>query len=138
MTPILSTTNKTIKPGTIRARCITDADAVFTATVHSVKGNFATVTAQGTTKRHKIHKDSDGVEYVYALGRYSMAPVFKANSQPADPEQPANVIKLDLTPKWEDIVLVLAEGAVKGNADALAELKRCAQLADAFVATTKQ
>ena len=83
MSNITRTTNKHIKPGTILARCITDADTTFTATVHSVKGNFASVTAHGTTKRHKIHTDEEGVQFVFALGRYSMAPVFKANSQPA-------------------------------------------------------
>ena len=41
------------------------------------KGSFVTVKAQGNVSRKKVMIDDQG-EYVYALGKYSMAPIFRA------------------------------------------------------------
>ena len=77
-----TTTNTTIKTGIIQARSICDADCVFTAEVFARKGAFATVKAQGIERRVKIFI-RDGVEFIYALGKYSMCPIFRASTQPA-------------------------------------------------------
>lgn len=75
----MTTTPTTIKAGqTLTARSVCDWDCVFRATVISRKGNFATVRVMGSEKRVRINKDSDGNEYVYAMGKHSMAPVFRA------------------------------------------------------------
>lgn len=62
---------------TITARAICDADCIFTAHVLERKGNFVTVKVQGEVSRKKISLDMDGNEVVYALGKYSMCPVFR-------------------------------------------------------------
>ena len=68
----------TIKAGqNLTARSICDHDCIFTAQVLERKGSFATVVFQGETKRIKVHNLGDG-EFVFAAGRYSMAPVFRA------------------------------------------------------------
>jgi hypothetical protein len=69
----------TIQPGqTLTARSACNYDCVFSAHVVARKGQFATVTtAMNGTKRVKIHNDGE-TEFVFALGRYSMAPVFRA------------------------------------------------------------
>jgi hypothetical protein len=61
----------------LEARSACDYDCVFSVKVIDRKGSFATVEAHGSTKRVKIRSDDRG-EYVYALGKYSMAPIFRA------------------------------------------------------------
>lgn len=74
----MNNTNSTITAGqTLTARSICDYECVFTAQVIERKGNFATVKAMGNTKRVKIYNTGDG-EFIYALGKYSMAPIFRA------------------------------------------------------------
>jgi hypothetical protein len=69
---------KTIKAGTIlKARSICDYECIFTAEVLERKGQFATVKAQGNTRRVKIYNTGEG-EFIYALGKFSMAPIFRA------------------------------------------------------------
>ncbi len=70
-------TNKPIAAGqSLTARCVTDHETTFHAFVHARKGGFATVQIMGETRRCKIHNAGDG-EFIFALGRYSMAPVFR-------------------------------------------------------------
>ena len=70
---------KTITAGqTLKARSIGDADCIFTAEIIERKGSFVTVKAMGNMKRVKVQKDSDGNEFIYAIGKYSMCPVFRA------------------------------------------------------------
>lgn len=74
----MNNTNSTIKAGqTLTARSICDYECVFTAEIIERKGNFATVKAEGATRRVKIYNNGDG-EFIYALGKYSMAPIFRA------------------------------------------------------------
>lgn len=69
---------KTIKAGTtLKARSVCDHDCVFTAEVLERKGQFATVKAEGSTRRVKIHNTGEG-EFIYALGKFSMCPIFRA------------------------------------------------------------
>ncbi len=69
---------RTIKTGeTLTARSIGDHNCIFTAEILARKGQFATVKTQNGTKRTKIHSDENG-EFIFALGRYSMAPTFHA------------------------------------------------------------
>ena len=69
---------KTIHTGQIlKARSIGDHDCIFTAEILERKGSFATVKAQGITRRMKVYRDDRG-EFVYALGQYSMCPIFRA------------------------------------------------------------
>jgi hypothetical protein len=68
----------TIKSGqTLKARSICDHECVFTAQVIERKGSFATVKVQGNTKRVKVMNDGDS-EFIYAMGKYSMCPIFRA------------------------------------------------------------
>lgn len=63
-----------------QSRSICDHNCVFTATVIKRTPKTATVnTAIYGTSRVKIHADENGVEYMYAMGRYSMAPRFTAD-----------------------------------------------------------
>jgi hypothetical protein len=69
---------KTIKTNTtLTARSICDYDCIFKVEVIERKGAFATVKAMGNIKRVKVMADDRG-EYIYALGKYSMAPIFRA------------------------------------------------------------
>jgi len=69
---------KTIKAGTtLKARSVCDHDCIFEVEVMERKGQFATVKAEGVTRRVKIYNIGDG-EFVYALGKFSMAPIFRA------------------------------------------------------------
>lgn len=69
----------TIRIGqTLTARSIGDHNCIFTAFIIDRKGKFATVKAMNAVKRVKIFIDDNGVEFIFALGRYSMAPVFRA------------------------------------------------------------
>ena len=70
---------KTIQSGqTLQARSACDYDTIFTAEVIERKGSFVTVNAMNNTKRVKVQKDQDGNEFIYALGKYSMSPIFRA------------------------------------------------------------
>lgn len=62
----------------LKARSICDHDCIFEGEVVSRTAKTATIRINGEAKRCKIHVDDDGVEFVYPLGRYSMAPVFSA------------------------------------------------------------
>ena len=71
-------TIKTIQSGqTLTARSICDYDCVFSVEVIERKGSFVTVKAMNEVKRMKVHADSRG-EFIYALGKYSMCPIFRA------------------------------------------------------------
>lgn len=68
-----------IEPGTtLSARSIGDSECIFTCEVISRSKSFATVKIDGCIKRCKIHV-WDKVEFIYALGKYSMAPTFRRN-----------------------------------------------------------
>ena len=70
---------KTISAGqTLKARSVCDYETIFTAEIIERKGSFVTVKAMNSTKRVKVNKDSEGNEFIYALGKYSMAPIFRA------------------------------------------------------------
>ena len=72
--------NTTIQAGqTLTASSVCDHDCVFKVQVLDRKGAFCTVNAQGNVKRVKINI-VDGVEAIFALGKYSMAPLFRASS----------------------------------------------------------
>ena len=62
---------------TYTARSICDHDCIFSITVLARTAKTVTVKTMGETKRCKI-QDIDGVEGVYAQGRFSMSPLFKA------------------------------------------------------------
>jgi len=66
---------------TLSARSACDHDCIFQAEVIERKGAFATVKAQGITRRVKVMSDDSG-EFIYAMGRYSMSPIFRAKGQP--------------------------------------------------------
>ena len=78
--PQVQNSPKLIKAGdTLTARSVCDHNCVFSVEIIARKGNFATVkTSMDGTSRKKIHKDSDGNEFLFALGQYSMAPIFRA------------------------------------------------------------
>ena len=68
----------TIQTGQIlKARSICDWDCIFSVEGIERKGSVVTVKAQGNVSRKKVMTDDQG-EYVYALGKYSMAPIFRA------------------------------------------------------------
>jgi hypothetical protein len=70
----------TIQTGqTLTARSACDHECIFSAEVLKRAGKFATVKAMGETRRVKIHADDSG-EFIFAIGRYSMAPVFRARA----------------------------------------------------------
>lgn len=64
---------------TLTARSACDYDCIFKVEIVSRKGMWAVVRYHGEEKRVKIH-NFDGMEGVYALGRYSMAPFFRAST----------------------------------------------------------
>jgi predicted choloylglycine hydrolase len=75
----MNNTARTIQPGqTLTARSACDYECIFRVTVIERKNSFATVKVMGSEKRVKINKDSCGNEFVYAMGKHSMAPVFRA------------------------------------------------------------
>lgn len=68
----------TIKIGqTLTARSIGDSECIFSAEITGRNKSFVTVRIMGAEKRVKIFTGDEG-EYIYALGRYSMSPMFKA------------------------------------------------------------
>jgi hypothetical protein len=69
---------KTIKVGqTLTARSICDSDCIFSVEVLERKGSFVSVKVQGNIKRVKVFSDESG-EYIFAMGKYSMCPIFRA------------------------------------------------------------
>lgn len=66
---------------TLKARSVCDYNCVFSAEVIERKGGFVTLKSQGLIRRKKVMTDDRG-EYVYALGKYSMAPVFRSSGLP--------------------------------------------------------
>ncbi len=73
------TPSKLIKAGqTLSARSICDHNCIFSCTVLSRTAKMATVKVDRKEKRVKIHTDTDGVEFIFALGQFSMAPIFRA------------------------------------------------------------
>jgi hypothetical protein len=63
---------------TLTTRFLCDANIILTAELVSIKGNFATILFEGNEKRLKIYTSKlDGTQYIFPLGRYSMAPSFK-------------------------------------------------------------
>jgi hypothetical protein len=68
---------KTIEKNTIlKATSVCDSNCVWTAKVIERKGNFITALIQGEIVRKKVNIWNNE-EYVYLLGKYSMAPIFK-------------------------------------------------------------
>jgi hypothetical protein len=68
---------KTIEKNTIlKATSVCDSNCVWTAKVIERKGNFITALIQGEIVRKKVNV-WDNEEFVYLLGKYSMAPIFK-------------------------------------------------------------
>jgi hypothetical protein len=65
-----------IKTGSIlTATSVCDSNCKWTATVIERKGNFVTALIDGKTVRKKVNVWQDE-EYVFLLGKYSMAPIF--------------------------------------------------------------
>lgn len=74
----MTTNTKRIEAGqTLTARSVCDHDCIFTANVISRSGSMALVKCEGREKRCKVY-ERDGEEFIMPMGRYSMAPVFKA------------------------------------------------------------
>lgn len=71
----------TIKAGQIlKARSGGDYDCVYTAEILDRKGAFVTVKSEGREpKRMKVHTFGEG-EFIYALGKHSMCPIFRATN----------------------------------------------------------
>lgn len=70
---------KTIKAGeTLTARSACDYDCIFEVEILERRGQFVKFERHGQQCRVKVFKDDNGNEFIYAFGRYSMAPIFKA------------------------------------------------------------
>jgi hypothetical protein len=70
-------TTATITPGTtLTARSICDYNCIFSAQIISRTKSMATVKAMGKVSKCKIYTDERG-EFIFALGKYSMAPIFR-------------------------------------------------------------
>jgi len=71
---------KKIQVGTtLTARSACDHECIFTAEVLKRTAKTVTVKTMEGVKRCKIQISYDGKnEFVYALGRYSMCPIFRA------------------------------------------------------------
>jgi hypothetical protein len=67
---------------TLTARSACDYDCIFKVEILERNKSFCNVRVQGQVKRVKIH-NFDGVEGIYALGRFSMAPYFRASTAAA-------------------------------------------------------
>ncbi len=70
--------NTFIENQTLEARSACNYDCIFTGKV--IKRTAKTVTVDIKSfgeKRCKIHNTGDG-DFIYPLGRYSMAPIFRA------------------------------------------------------------
>ncbi len=64
---------------TYTSRFISNADSIIAITLDKVTAKTVTFTERGETKRTKIHHNDEGVAYFFPYGRYSMAPVLKAD-----------------------------------------------------------
>lgn len=62
----------------LETRSLCDSDCIYTAIVIDRTDKTVLIEMDGKDKRCKIHLDRDGVEFIYPLGRYSMAPTFRA------------------------------------------------------------
>ena len=60
---------------TLTARSVCDYHCIFKVQLVKRTAKTATIVSRGETKRCKIH-NRDGEEFIYALGQYSMAPMF--------------------------------------------------------------
>jgi hypothetical protein len=79
--------NSTIQAGQVlTARSICDYECIYEVRVIERKGSFVKVETMHGLKRVKVQADYMGRECIYAHGKFSMCPVFRA------PELPANVI----------------------------------------------
>jgi hypothetical protein len=77
--PVNEIKTATIQAGQIlKARSACDQNCIFEVKVLARKGAFVTVKAEGIVRRVKVMNDSEG-EFVFAMGRYSMAPIFRAS-----------------------------------------------------------
>jgi len=70
-------TNTIKSNSTLTAKSICDSNCIFSLTVISRKGNFATINYMNETRRVKVRIDMDGNEYLRP-DNYSMAPMFRA------------------------------------------------------------
>ena len=74
----VNTMTATIKAGqTLTARSVCDYDCVFRAEILERRGAFVTVKVAGDTRRVKVRNNGEG-EFILAMGRFSMAPIFRA------------------------------------------------------------
>ena len=75
---IMTTTKNTITANTtLTARSIGDYNCIFSVEILDRKKSFVTVKAMGSISRVKVYSDDKG-EFIYAFGKYSMAPIFRA------------------------------------------------------------
>jgi len=71
-------TNRTIQAGqTLISRSVCDHNCIFELQVVDRKKDFVVIKFLGNTKRIKVRRNQDGVEYLRPEN-YSMAPIFKA------------------------------------------------------------
>jgi len=63
------------KGSILTATSVCDSNCKWTATVMERKGNFVIALIQGKIVRKKVNV-WNGEEYVFLLGKYSMAPIF--------------------------------------------------------------
>lgn len=63
-----------------KTRFISDADSTLVVKVYTVseKSVAIMVEGEGHSRRCKIHNDGE-TDFIYPLGRYSMAPIIRAN-----------------------------------------------------------
>ncbi len=63
----------------LSTRSICDSDCIFEGRILKRTAKTATIsTRMDGEKRCKIHIDTDGSEYLFPHGTYSMAPIFRA------------------------------------------------------------
>ncbi len=63
---------------TYSCRSICDYNCVFSFEVVKRTASTVTLKARGKETRRKVFADADGVEWLFPLGQYSMAPVLRA------------------------------------------------------------
>ena len=61
----------------LKARSVCDHNCIFSGAVVKRTAKTVTIITRGEEKRCKIHSNGEG-EYIFPLGRYSMAPIFRA------------------------------------------------------------
>lgn len=74
-----NTTGRFYAGQTVRGRFVCQYDSAFNCDIlrRTTKTVLVKVHGRDVT-RCKIHTDNDGREFIFPLGRYSMAPVFRA------------------------------------------------------------